>query len=421
MPEVAAVSALGVTVVLVLTRPQIGRHLRVGPATAAAIGVLIMLLAGHVTPADTVVALEVLWRPFVTITAIMVIASVVNYLGVVDRLASMIIPLAGGSTTRLYLLVFFLGAATAATLNNDAAILVLTPLVVVLIRRLYPDHPALLVPFVFAIFMAAGVAPLVTSNPMNLIVADVAGLDFNSYAVQMVPVALSGALVTFGVLRWFFRRELAAAPLPDPAVAAATRTRWTSAERHGLILMLTVLGAYPLVSYFDGSVWLVSVTGAVIGIGLCWRHGVVSVAELARKGVSWEILIFLLGLFTLAIGLRNAGAVDWLTELYTGANVGVVAAVSAVGSALINNHSMALTNVLAIEAVPGTNEQALLAALIGGDLGPRLLPMGSLAGLLWLASLKQLGVKVTIRQFVTIGTLTAIPAIAVSVVVLILL
>lgn len=418
MHEAAAVSALGVTVILVLSRPQVGRLFRVGPALAAAIGVLLMMLAGHVTPADAVIALEMLWQPFVAITGIMVIATTVNYLGVVNRLAVRMIPLARGSTTRLYLLVFVLGAVTAAVLNNDAAILLLTPLVVVLIRRLYPDHPAVLVPFVFAIFMAAGVAPLVTSNPMNLIVAEVAGLDFNSYAVQMFPVALAGAAVTFGMLRWVFRRELAAAPPPNPATAAETQARWTEAERHGFVLMLAVLGAYPVVSYFDLSVWMVSVTGALLGVALCWRHGVVSATDLVRKGVSWEILVFLLGLFTLAIGLRNAGAVNWLTALYTEASIGVVAVVSAIGSALINNHAMALTNLLAIEAIPGSNERALLAALIGGDLGPRLLPMGSLAGLLWLASLKHLGVRVSIRQFITVGTLVTVPALAASVVVL---
>jgi len=64
-----------------------------------------------------------------------------------------------------------LSAITSAALNNDAAVLLLTPLIVGLVRRCYPHRPDLIIPFAFAVFAAAGVAPLVISNPMNLIVA----------------------------------------------------------------------------------------------------------------------------------------------------------------------------------------------------------------------------------------------------------
>src|SRR5439155_6682292 len=59
-------------------------------------------------------------------------------------------------------------------------------------RRCCPDRSDLVVPFAFAVFSAAGVAPLVISNPMNLIVADYAGISFNEYAARMVPIAIAG-------------------------------------------------------------------------------------------------------------------------------------------------------------------------------------------------------------------------------------
>lgn len=48
------------------------------------------------------------------------------------------------------------------------------------------------------------------------------------------------------------------------------------------------------------------------------------------------------------------------------------------------------------------------------EFGPRLLPMGSLADLLWFASLDRLGVRISIRQFVTVGALVTVPSLAVS-------
>jgi arsenical pump membrane protein len=288
----------------------------------------------------------------------------------------------------------------------------LTPLVVLLVRGVYPDRPQLLVPFAFAVFMAAGVAPLVTANPMNLIVADYAGIDFNNYALQMLPISVAGWVVTFGVLRFIFRRELAAAPSDAPIVLPAGR--WSRGERQGLVLVLSVLGAYPVVAYLGGSVWIVASAGAVIAVLLCARHRAASPRELVLRGVSWEIIAFLFGVFVLAIGLRNAGVVEWLTDLYTGAGVAVIGAASAIGSALINNHSMALTNLLAIEATPGAGKQEFLAAVIGGDLGPRLLPMGSLAGLLWFASLRRLDVEVPLGRFMAVGAIVTLPSLALS-------
>jgi Na+/H+ antiporter NhaD/arsenite permease-like protein len=54
------------------------------------------------------------------------------------------------------------------------------------------QRPDLVVPFAFAVFSAAGVAPLVISNPMNMIVAVYAGIGFNEYAARMAPIALAG-------------------------------------------------------------------------------------------------------------------------------------------------------------------------------------------------------------------------------------
>lgn len=448
MGEAAAVSALGLTVFLVLRRPTIARRIVVGPALAAACGVLVMLLAGHVTPGDVGESAGILWRPLLAITAIMVIASSAQHLGVLDRVSDQVLSRARGSARRLFTMVFVLSAAAAASLNNDAAILLITPLVVVLVRRLYPGDGAAYLPFVFAVFMAAGVAPIATSNPMNLIVADFAGLDFNSYAVRMIPVAVAGWVVTWLCLRIIFRgtlRRLDAVPAEPLHVGsghgtalhgshrhsgaahpgrktarleAGRSTAWARAEVHGLLLVLAVLSAYPVLSSFGVDVWIASVIGAGLALVLCHHHRAVRPDTLLRQGVSWEILAFLVGVFTIAIGLRNAGAVDWLAGLYQEAGVGLVGTVSAVGSALINNHSMALTNLMAIEGTGAGAETMYLAALVGGDLGPRLLPMGSLAGLLWLATLKRMHVDLPITTFVKVGVIVTAPTLLVSLLVL---
>lgn len=424
MNEMSAVSSLGVTVLLALYRPRLGRVV-VGPALAALIGLLLMWTAGHLSPRDIRDAWGVLWHALIAIASIMIIASAAGHLGVIDRLAATVVRVGGDSARTLFPAVFCLSAGAAAVLNNDSAILVLTPLVVVMVRQLFPHDARLPVPFAFAVFMAAGVAPLVTSNPINLIVSDVAGLDFNDYAAIMIPIALVSATLSYLVLRWLFSAELRdAGAARTEALLARGAVRWRATERHGLVLALAVLGAYPIVAYLGGSVWLVAACGALVACLLCAFHRAATPVELVGQGVAWQILVFLFGVYMLALGLRNAGAVDWLVSVYSPPNVGTIGVVSALGSALINNHSMALTNIVAIGSLPGTDTghvSAYLAALIGGDLGPRLLPIGSLAGLLWYAILERMHVRVPIRQFMLVGALVTAPSLAGALAMLVLL
>ena len=97
------------------------------------------------------------------------------------------------------------------------------------------------------------------------------------------------------------------------------------------------------------------------------------------------------------------------------AGQGWLGTVAAAGSALINNHPMALLHSIALRGAPDVH---VLAALVGGDLGPRLLPIGSLAGLLWIHALRRQGVRVPLRTFVTVGVAVTIPSLIVSLVIL---
>jgi arsenical pump membrane protein len=45
------------------------------------------------------------------------------------------------------------------------------------------------------------------------------------------------------------------------------------------------------------------------------------------------------------------------------------------------------------------------AVPVGGDIGPRLLPVGSLAGLLWIDLLRRSGVELGVGLFLRLGTL----------------
>jgi arsenical pump membrane protein len=413
------------TVGLVLLLQHIGIGRRLGTALAAALGAVVLLTTRVVSPPDLATGFEVLWRPFLAITAIMLSTNIAQRLGILDYAARLIEPRPGEPVVRVFRSVFIFSAVVAAVLNNDAAILLLTPLIVGVVRRCYPRRPDLMVPFAFAVFSAAGVAPLVVSNPMNLIVSEYAGIGFNEYAARMIPIAVSGWVTSYLVLRSIFWRQLHA--VPGSEIGSTSKSSAPVLSRPGkvyLATMVVALGCYPALSYAGGPVWAVAVGSAAFGVWLCRYYGIASAGRLAAP-VPWEILIFLYCIFIIVLGLRNVGLVDRITEFYSlvddsKAQVLVIGIASALGSALLNNHPMAILNSFAILNLPhGTHEQ-LMAALIGGDLGPRLLPIGSLAGLLWLNSLQTFGVYIRPSQFILVGLPVTIPTLGVSLIVLLL-
>ncbi len=423
MEHAVAFSTLAMTVGLAVTQPRLGvGELRITPGIAAVLGVLVLVATGLLAPVELWHSAALQWRPLLALTCIMLMTGVVKEVGAFERMARKLEAYARTvPATRIFTLIFAISVITPSLLNNDAAILLLTPVVIALARRIYPGHPRLLEAFVFAVFLAPGVAPFVISNPMNMIVAEFAGIRFNEYAAIMVPISIAGALVTYAILRFHYRQVLASAVVPErpaavlsPAASAEERHR---AERPALAFLLAVFFSYPVMAALGGPIWSVAVLGAVGSLLLARFYKVAPVQRLAEH-VSLDILAFLWGVFLVVAGLRNVGVVDGLSHFYAGfegsegAHLGVIGVTSAVGSAIVDNHPMSILNMLALDG--HGDRRTLLAALVGGDIGPRLLPIGSLAGLLWMDLLRRRGIEISIGRFVRLGTLVLIPTLAIS-------
>lgn len=422
MQPTAALGALCITLVLVVLRPAVGRFGRLNPVAGAMPGVAIMLLARVLSPADLGRGALLLWKPLVTIASIMATTSIAHRLGIFDRVTRSIEIRTRGPVPRGFTAVYVISAVTAALFNNDAAILLLTPIIVPVIRRLYPKRPYLAVPFAFAVFMSAGVAPLSTSNPMNLVVAETQGIGFNAYATRMIPVALAGSITTYFMLRWVFRKELDD-DIPARGPEEGSLADMGTSSRSVLLILGGLFASYPILSYIGAPVWIAALAAAVMVCGIGLRERSIRASHIV-SGVAWDILAFLFLIFVTALGLQNIGVTDAMSRIYAVAGsapeqgVGIVGTLSALGSAVINNHPMAALNALAIANVPGKNEWRTLAALVGGDLGPRFLPMGSLAGLLWIEIARRLGIEIKTWTFVKTGVVVTVPALFVSLCVL---
>jgi arsenical pump membrane protein len=349
----------------------------------------------------------------VTLIAIMIMTSAADREGLLQRLAAIVEPRTRGPVKHAFRVTYFLSALVASVLSNDAAILLVTPTVLVLIRAVYPKRfPIFAGPFAIAVFASAGVAPLVISNPMNLIFADHVGIDFNRYAVTMIPISLAGWIVTYVVLAYVFR-DLLTDETPAPGAWPETRPLGPS----GWIVLVVVgvaLLAYPIVSYLEIELWPVAAAGGAICAVASLTSG--RSPRAIASGIAWPIFPFLVGVFVLAVALARVGVVVWMQDLYanTAFPLATIGTTSAIGSALLNNHPMSVLNAIALGEGVGADPRAF-AALIGGCLGPRLLPIGSLAALLWYDLLRKHGIAVSVWTFIKVGVALTIPTMVVSI------
>jgi arsenical pump membrane protein len=420
---VAAVSIFALTVTLSLSRPRIGR-LRVHHASAAVLGASLTIILGLVPPPLLVRALRMLAFPVVTIVSLMVITLVAEQAGVLDSLARRVAVAARGDGRRLFLYLFVCGTATGTVFTNDAAILIFTPLVFGLIEEVAEPSWTLRnkIPFYFAVLYVGNlVGALVISNPINIIVSSIFDIGFFEYACWMVVPAAVSMAVSYVGLRIVFQRAIPAGYRLLPGDDAGPHDPFM-AKLCGVVLAITLVG------FFSDSltrvpIWAVALAGALTLLVVHRQRGG-SVVRIVR-GVGWDVIVFLIGIFLIAMALRNVGFAHQLGSLITaladdgvGSLTTTTSFVAACCSSLLNNHPTSGLMIWVIQDIARTaleTKMLVFAALIGGDLGPKMLPIGSLAALMWFRMLRDRGVRVPYSLYIKIGIPVTLLAVLASV------
>jgi arsenical pump membrane protein len=426
MTHVAAFSVLLVTVTLSLSRPRLG-PLHIHPSSAAVLGAFLALALGVVPLSMVAVAAKLLFFPIVTIISLMIITLVAEDAGIFQAIAVKISRAAGGSGPRLFAYLFFAGTITGTVFTNDAAVLIFTPLVYGLIERVSDESWSTYnkIPFYFAVLYVANlVGAFVISNPINIVVSSLFGIEFGEYAAWMVLPAFVSIMVSFVALALVFRRAIPARYCPErvqpPGGDAVFR-------RLSIVVLMVTLTALLLQGVIGVPIWIVSLTGAVTLMILATQRRQRTPRQIL-SGVGWDVLIFVFGIFIVAMGLRNAGLTQAVGSLLTflgGQSLTVLsiatAFVAAISSSIINNHPTVdmMSWVIRDLALPAAETRHLaLSALVGGDLGPKMLPIGSLAAMIWFRILRSKGVEIPVSLYIVIGIPLTIAAVVLSVLVL---
>ncbi len=328
---------------------------------------------------------------------------------VFDVIALRMLRAAGGSQTQLFAWIYGAGTLLTALLSNDTTIVVLTPAVLAALARTRSEP----LPYLFICAFVANAASflLPISNPANLVLFDGALPPVVPWLQAFGVAALAAIMLTYLVLRLRFRRELQGPydyHAGEPAVARSVL--WA-----GVLLAVSAVALVAAAS-FGVNVGYTALGAAFFSLATMAVRSPAS-AGTALRHTTWSIVPLVAGLFVIVAALDRSGAIDAIRALlHRSEALGIagtfyLGAVMTIASNLFNNLPVALASGVAVQSVH-VSQRVADAALVGVDLGPNLAVSGSLATLLWLVVLRREGINVSAWQFLQVGTVVLLPALA---------
>ncbi|MFE6664916.1 SLC13 family permease [Streptomyces sp. NPDC057697] len=360
-----------------------------------------LIATGAISPADAADEAARLGPVIGFLAAVLVLAQLCDDEGLFHACGAWMARTAAGRPRRLLVQVFVLASAITAVLSLDATVVLLTPVVFATATRLGARSR----PHVYACTHLSNTASLLlpVSNLTNLLAFTASGLSFTRFAALMALPWLVAIAVEYVVFRRFFATDLDAG-----ATAPAT-----AAPREVPVFALTTvactLAGFVVTSAFGiDPAWAAFAGAAVLAIRALAQRRTTPVAVLRASAVPFLAFVLALGIVVRAVVVNGLDtALGHLIPDGTGlpALLGL-AALAAVLANVINNLPAVLV-LLPLTAPSGPG--AVLAVLLGVNIGPNLTYAGSLATLLWRRIVHAHDSEVELKEFTRLGLYT-VPA-----------
>lgn len=375
---------------------------------AAVPAAAILVATGAISLSDAVAEAASLLRVVAFLGAVLVLAQLSDDEGLFDAAGAAMARGDVGPPHRLLRRVFVIAACLTAVLSLDATVVLLTPVVLMMARR----RRAPIRPHAYATAHLANAASLLlpVSNLTNLLAFRETGLSFVRFTALMAAPWLAATAVVYLVFRWFFRADLRATPEhlqagPPPPVPVFVL----------VVLGLTLAGFVIAETFGVAPAWAAAAGAATLAArSLALRRSTpAGILRAADAG----FLLFVLALGVVVRAVVDNGLGERMSALLPAGSglvpLLMVAALAAVLANVVNN--LPATLVLTPLVAPA-GPVAVLAVLIGVNIGPNLTYAGSLSNLLWRRVLRRHHVPAGVGEYTRLGLCT-VPASLVAAVV----
>jgi arsenical pump membrane protein len=243
------------------------------------------------------------------------------------------------------------------------------------------------------------------SNPANLVVFRLQMPPLGRWLLSFGLPSILSIAATYLVLRFVFRRELAANT--GEADAAGPLSTNGKIVLGGIACVVAVLLT---ASALDRDLGLPTCLAAITITAVVCIKARTSPWSLVKE-ISWGTIALVAGLFILVDAVQSIGALK-LTQMALQAVQRLAPAPAAlvtgfvvgIANNIVNNLPLGLLAGGALQAEHATGLIAN-AVLIGVDLGPNLSITGSLATILWLIALRKENLRVSAWDFLKVGVI----------------
>lgn len=400
-----------VTVVFVIWRPR-----GINEAIPTSIGAAAVLIIGFVPVTDMVSILNIVSGASITILSTIVMSIVLESIGFFRWAALNLAIKAKGSGVMLFWYINLLCFLMTLFFNNDGSILITTPIIIHTLSML-KLKPHQKVPFLIsgALVATAASAPIGVSNLANLISLQIVGLDLNTYAKMMfVPSMLGIGCMTL-TLFLIFKKDIAIGYKTNMNQhflienSSMKSHPLSSRPQQGMdidwkmfqicigVVIATRISFFVLAPLGIPTEWP-AIIGALILILIRWFKKKIGLSDVLKKS-PWSIILFAFSMYIIIYGLHNSGMTALIVKQF-----GDIVALSpfhaiftmggllTVLSNICNNLPSVMIGTLSIKEMGldlHLQQISYLANVIGADIGSLILPMGTLASLLWMHTLRQ--------------------------------
>ena len=337
-------------------------------------------------------------------------------LGFFAHLANWTLVRVNKSQMSLFVTLYIFVSVLTMFTSNDIIILTLTPFILFFCKnaRISP------IPYLVSEFIAANTWSMIfiIGNPTNIYLASSFNISFIDYfEVMAIPTLLTG-LVEFLILFLLFKNKLKSPIIPGQIKLKKENMPLT-------ILGLSVLGICTIFlvisGYFSLPMYLISLISLCVLIllsliyFLCTRTKPKVIGKTLLRA-PYEIIPFVIGMFTLVLALEKYGITENIANFFGGEGTTFVYGLTSAFSAnLINNIPMSvLYSSICNFASESIRLKAIYASIIGSNIGAFISPLGALAGIMWLSILKKYDIHFGYLDFVKYGCIVGVPALLVA-------
>ncbi len=345
---------------------------------------------------------------FISMTILSIFLDEINFF---KYLATQVTNHVKGKQIYIFLALYALTSILTVFTSNDIIILTFTPFICYFARHAKINP----IPYLIAEFIAANTwsMMLIIGNPTNIYIASYFDIDFAEYFMKMaIPTIITGITTLFLMVIVFSKK------LHEPIVLeeehSTIKNKFLLSV--GLFNLITCTIILAVSSYINIEMWIVTLIFAVsliittLSYALVKREKPVELTNTLKRA-PWNLVPFLLSMFTIVFAVTKSGVLDILINVFENTESNYVYGIASfLACNLLNNIPMSVlfTEILELSHANMNNIYTVIAA---SNIGAFLTPIGALAGIMWLSLLKKQKLKFSFVSFMEYGSLFAVPAI----------